>query len=113
MEWYSAQLLYVRLEHGVPQDEYVYRSSVVVFVAESPVEARHRALELGRGKEFIAREEGDHLVRTALVALQAVDRIGRDINGREVSAYEHRSADPVSFDEEFHPEFDTPHQTLQ
>lgn len=113
MEWYSARLLYVQLEHGVPQDQYVYRSSVVVFIANSATEARQRALELGHSKEIMYREDGDHLVRRAFVELQTVDRIGRDINGREVSAYEYRSANPVSFDEEFHPELDTPQQTLQ
>lgn len=111
MEWYSAQLVFVELRSGCRETGEMKRS-LVVFSADSPAEAHHKALDLGRSRERIVRQEDGVYIRRALVRLETLDRVGSEINGKEVLAQDCPPNPSLAFDAVFHPEDKPPVQTL-
>ena len=115
MDFYSARLLHIILiDNGRPRRRKQYDETVVVFRARDFDHAFARALELGRAAETRYQNAHGQLVRWALVEVATLDRVGRRIDGREVSSKLHTRVGTrtVPFDARFHPEQSRPGQSF-
>jgi hypothetical protein len=86
----------------------------VVFRARDFVHAFARALEIGRTHETEYLNSQKRKVRWALVRIDAVDRVGRRLDGAEVASRlsRRRSREAIPFDYVFRPEDSEPGQSF-
>jgi hypothetical protein len=111
VEYYSAWLVFIVLvDDGRPRKTHTYDDSIVVFRARDYDHAFERALELGRSQETEYTNPYGQKVRWALVEVLKLQRIGRRVEGQEVSSPldRRRSKEPIPYGRQFHPERSRP-----
>lgn len=112
MEWYSARLLFAYLQDGGGPENGVMERSLMVFTAGSWSDAHRRALDIGRGREFIARNKDGSFRRRAFIRLETLDCLGDDIDGKQVGVFDLPQDRSLEFDRVFHPEAEPPGRAL-
>ena len=115
MDYFSARLLFIILvADGPGRKRNDYDESVIVFRAKDHVHAFKRALQLGRAQETDYLNDKGQKVRWALVEIQNLERIGPDLDGKEVSSRLHSrvSKKRISPQFKFTPERSNPISTL-
>ena len=111
-DWFSAMLRLVVLVEGVGASRRV--RSLVLFRAADWVEARERALRLGREAERSYLGGTGEQVRWRFEAVETIDLLGAEIaDGREVYAepVDLDVGEGIAFDAEFRPEESEPGQS--
>ena len=115
MDFYSARLLYVILvNNGKARKRNHFDESVVVFRAKSFLDARKRALALGKKAETNYKNDKGQQVRWALVDILNVDLIGKSVEGKEVASRLHYriQKNPIPPTKVFHPEKSEPEESF-
>ena len=106
MDYYSARLLVICLvDDGKPRRRNTCDYPFLVFRAKSREHAFERALALGKQQETRYKNHKGQWVRWALVQVEAIQCLGRRLDGVEVGSLldVHRSAQPIPFRKRFHP----------
>ena len=115
MNFYSARLLFVCLvENGRPRKTHTWDESIAVFRARNFDHALVRALEIGRSHETEYLNYRQQRVRWALVKVENVDRVGKQVDGQEVASRLSRrqSKEAIPFGTQFQPEASEPSQSF-
>jgi hypothetical protein len=111
VEFYSAWLTFIALvDNGRPRKTHTYDDSIILFRARDYDHAFDRALQLGRAQETQYTNPSGQVVRWALVEVVKLQRVGRRVEGQEVSSLldRRRAKEPVPYGKRFHPERSKP-----
>jgi hypothetical protein len=109
--YYSAWLVFIILvDDGRPRKTHTYDDSVVVFRARDYEHAFERSLEMGRAQETEYMNQDGRQVRWAFVEVVKLKRIGRRVEGQEVSSLldRRRSDSAIPYGKRFRPERSKP-----